>query len=100
MLQELFRNTSAALFTASQQNVFFKEVVFIIPKEYETWLTGTIDGEEVKSFKKPDILLTDKDVFEMPYTIQPSGCGKPGLQINVPVNFLMSSNKNKGNCFI
>uniref|UniRef100_T1D1U5 Putative calcium-activated chloride channel n=1 Tax=Cupiennius salei TaxID=6928 RepID=T1D1U5_CUPSA len=97
-LKVLLRRTSELLYIASDKKVFFKEIVFAVPKEYKVWIQNKYflgDESDPKSTKKPNMFLTQNDIFTNLYAIQHSGCGKPGLRINIPTDFLAATSNKK-----
>lgn len=91
-LQVLFKNATKLLHTATRGQTFFKEVVIALPRKYRS-RQGTSEG---KYLKDPNIVVTAADAFTSPYAVQNDGCGKQGLRIHLPEEYLYGSTKGKG----
>ncbi|KAG8191062.1 hypothetical protein JTE90_008376 [Oedothorax gibbosus] len=90
-LEVLFKNASKLLHTATRGQTFFKEVVIALPKKYRS-KQGTADG---KYFRDPNIVVTAGDAFSSPYAVQNDGCGKQGLRIHLPEDYLYGNSNGK-----
>nr|XP_042895297.1 calcium-activated chloride channel regulator 4A isoform X2 [Parasteatoda tepidariorum] len=95
-LEELFKTASRNLREASKGNLYFKEVIFAVPKKYHdaTKFRNWENGDHY--FRQPDIRITSNDIFQKAYTIQNDGCGKPGLRIHIPDEFIFKEGNSKG----
>ncbi|XP_055931309.1 calcium-activated chloride channel regulator 1-like [Argiope bruennichi] len=99
-LEILFNNASKTLNTATRGQTFFKEIVFAVPKKYRSTLSQIQWISDGSYFANPDVILTSEDPFSGPYTLQNKGCGKPGLRIHVPEEFLSNKGTERAKAFV
>ncbi|KFM72670.1 Calcium-activated chloride channel regulator 2, partial [Stegodyphus mimosarum] len=99
-LERTFKEASGILQSATRGQVFFKEVIFLIPKRYSSISLNQKWTKYNQNAKHPDIFITNSDLFDNPYTIQHAGCGKQGLRIHIPSKFLTSTKSSKAKALV
>ncbi|XP_035223921.1 calcium-activated chloride channel regulator 2-like isoform X2 [Stegodyphus dumicola] len=99
-LERTFKEASDILQSATRGQVFFKEVIFLIPKRYSSISPSRKWIKYNQESKHPDIFITNNDLFDNPYTIQHAGCGKQGLRIHIPSKFLTSAKSSKAKALV
>ncbi|UYV76178.1 hypothetical protein LAZ67_13002946 [Cordylochernes scorpioides] len=97
-LTEMFTNASAFLYKATKHQVFFREVIISLPRtwsskpEYSPAAGDMFDSAEVRVDQPNPNFGND------PYTLQPGGCGDPGLYVHFTPDFILGSyNQTMGN---
>ncbi|GFS82307.1 calcium-activated chloride channel regulator 2 [Nephila pilipes] len=99
-LKALFRNASKVLHIATRDQTFFEEIVFAVPKKYRFALSELEWVSNEKYFANPDFIVTFEDPFSNPYTLQNDACGRPGLRIHIPEEFLSSKDTDKAKTLV
>lgn len=99
-LKALFRNASSILNTATRGQTFFEEIVFAVPKKYRFALSELEWVSDESYFANPDVIVTSEDPFSSLYALQNDGCGKPGLRIHIPEEFLSSKDTDKAKTLV
>ncbi|CAL1270828.1 unnamed protein product [Larinioides sclopetarius] len=99
-LEILFDNASKILNAATRDQTFFKEIVFAIPKKYRSTLPEVQRISDSSYFVNPDVVLTSDDPFSGPYALQNDGCGKSGLRIHIPEEFLSTKGTERAKSFV
>ncbi|UYV76175.1 hypothetical protein LAZ67_13002943 [Cordylochernes scorpioides] len=97
-VQEMFTNASAFLYKATKKKVFFREVIISLPRtwsskpEYSPAAGDMFDSAEVR------VDQPNPNFGHDPYTLQPGGCGDPGLYVHFTPDFILGSyNQTMGN---
>ncbi|KAI1286907.1 Calcium-activated chloride channel regulator 1 [Halotydeus destructor] len=97
-VQSLLESASDLLYQATEERSFFKEVTFLIPKNWDLGQWSLVNGGNVKRHRT--LKLSDADFVvksqgeaftDNPFTIQYGGCGVPGLQMQLSQRFLTDS---------
>ncbi|UYV76164.1 hypothetical protein LAZ67_13002924 [Cordylochernes scorpioides] len=97
----MFTNASAFLYKATKNQVFFREVIISLPRtwsskpEYSPAAGDMFDSAEVR------VDQPNPNFGHDPYTLQPGGCGDPGLYVHFTPDFILGSyNQTMGNIVI
>ncbi|XP_042855744.1 calcium-activated chloride channel regulator 1-like [Penaeus japonicus] len=88
IIKDLIKNASQALFTATRQRAFFRDVRILIPT---SWTNTDFDEVAVfENFKESDLRVdVPSPVYqEQPYTQQPGDCRDPGDFIHFTPSYL------------
>ncbi|GFY73238.1 calcium-activated chloride channel regulator 2 [Trichonephila inaurata madagascariensis] len=99
-LKTLFRNASKILNTATRGQTFFEEIVLAVPKKYRFALSELEWISDESYFANPDLIVTSEDPFSGPYALQNEGCGRPGLRIHIPEEFISSKDTDKAKSLV
>ncbi|XP_044883646.1 calcium-activated chloride channel regulator 1-like isoform X1 [Mauremys mutica] len=89
-IQDMVKEASTYLFTATKQRFFFKAVKIIIPLH---WLTKPeYLSVKTESYDKADVIVANPSLkyVDEPYTQQYKGCGEKGRYIHFTPNFLLN----------
>ena len=97
--QSLFRQSSAVLHKALNENVFFKSITIVVPS---TWRDGKCQEmirppKDNVPYREPDVKVTqDHPIFKSaPQTQQSRQCGMRGDFIHLPYSFLTAWNETR-----
>lgn len=84
-LQALLLDASTLLHRATREMVYLKRVTIVLP---HTWKGAypTVPGAS-----EADINVVQSE-HDQPSTVQPGGCGEPGLSIELPASFVLNLN--------
>ncbi|KAM9130332.1 LOW QUALITY PROTEIN: calcium-activated chloride channel regulator 1-like [Pangshura tecta] len=91
-IQDMVKEASTYLFTATKQRFFFKAVKIIIPLH---WLPKPeYLSVKTESYDKADVIVANSFLKygDDPYTLQYGGCGEKGRYIHFTPNFLLNDN--------
>ncbi|KAK7070877.1 hypothetical protein SK128_014953 [Halocaridina rubra] len=86
---------SEVLFTATKQKLYFKDVKILVPK---SWTNTNIDAiATTERFEESELRidLVNSVYNTQPYTVQPGGCGDPGLYIHLTPDYLLDDEQAK-----
>ncbi|XP_044883644.1 calcium-activated chloride channel regulator 1-like [Mauremys mutica] len=89
-IQDMVKEASTYLFTATKQRFFFKAVKIIIPLH---WLPKPeYLSAKRESYDKADVIVANPSLKygDDPYTLQYGGCGEKGQYIHFTPNFLLN----------
>ncbi|CAN7938299.1 unnamed protein product [Ixodes hexagonus] len=86
-LRALLSETSTLLHQATRELVYLKSVTIVLP---HTW-RGAAEYPMVPGALEADINVVQSD-DDPPSTVQPGGCGEPGLSIELPAGFVLNLN--------
>ncbi|KAI9558300.1 hypothetical protein GHT06_015053 [Daphnia sinensis] len=88
-LQDLLKETSAVLFQATGNRVYFKNIDILLPS---TWTNTAASLTSKHSYQLADIRLTNEPVNSasgsLPYTLHSGKCGVNGNFITLPAEYL------------
>ncbi|UYV76172.1 hypothetical protein LAZ67_13002935, partial [Cordylochernes scorpioides] len=94
----MFTNASAFLYKATKNQVFFRQVIISLPRtwsskpEYSPAAGDMFQNAEVR------VDQPNPNFGHDPYTLQPGGCGDPGLYVHFTPDFILGSyNRSMGN---
>ncbi|KAM4642180.1 calcium-activated chloride channel regulator 1-like [Discoglossus pictus] len=92
-IQNMVKDASNYLFTATKQRIFIRSVKILIPV---TWSENSTYGRlRTETYDKADVIIANPFLKygEDPYTLQYGGCGEQGRYIHFTPKFMLDDTK-------
>ncbi|OCT85209.1 hypothetical protein XELAEV_18023373mg [Xenopus laevis] len=90
-IQNMIKEATQYLFSATKNRVFIRSVKILIPM---TWPKKNYIKAKTETYDKADVIIASPHVKfgDDPYTLQYGGCGEPGKYIHMTPDFLLKDN--------